>query len=129
MTTLADFRSRVKATLGIAGSSAERGFDDPSLDQHIKQAVEEFSLYVPVEASADVTVLSGSRTVSVSSLARLTRVAAVELPVDQWPRSLVDFDRWNATLTLDISPPGTNTAARVYYAQGHRSEERRVGKE
>ncbi|MGE0543690.1 MAG: hypothetical protein AB7R89_26300 [Dehalococcoidia bacterium] len=119
MPTLTDFRNRVKATLGISGSSAERGFDDPSLDQHIRQAVEEFSVYVPVEATADLTVLAGDRTLSAAGLTRLLRVAAVELPVGQWPRSLTDFDRWHTTLTLDIAPPSVDTAARVYYEQGH----------
>jgi hypothetical protein len=119
MPTLTDFRNRVKAALGISGSSPERGFDDPSLDQHIRQAVEEFSVYVPGEATADLTVIAGSRTLSAAGLTRLLRVAAVEIPVGQWPRSLTDFDRWNTTLTLDIAPPSVNTAARVYYEQGH----------
>jgi hypothetical protein len=119
MSTLTDFRNRVKATLGISGSSAERGFDDPSLDQHIRQAVEEFSVYVPVEASADLTVLSGGRTLGVTGLTRLLRVVAVEMPVGQWPRSLLDFDRWSTTLTLDMTPLSLDTPARVYYEQGH----------
>ena len=115
MTTLADFRTRVKAALGIAGASTERGFDDASLDQHIKQAVAEFSVYVPAEASADLTIAAGSRTLNVTSLTRVMRVAAVETPVGQWPRALVDFDRWNTTLTLDIAPPSAARPARVYY--------------
>src|SRR5215207_7435724 len=119
MTTLADFRNRTKAALGIAGASPERGFDDASLDQHIKQAVEELSLHVPVEASADLTVTAGSRTLGTGGLTRPLRVAAVELPVGQWPRRLVDFDRWGATLSLDIAPPAANTTARVYYEQAH----------
>jgi len=119
MTTLADFRSRVKAGLGIVGSSAERGFDDASLDQHVRLAVEEFSTYVPAEASADLMVAAGGRTLSVSGLSRLLRVVAVETPVGQWPRSLVDFDRWSATLTLAIAPPAVATPARVYFEQGH----------
>jgi hypothetical protein len=119
MSTLTDFRNRVKATLGISGSSAERGFDDPSLDQHIRQAVEEFSMYVPGEASADLLLLAGSRALSVAGLTRLLRVAAVEMPMGQWPRSLRDFDRWNTTLTLDIAPPSVDTTTRVYYEQGH----------
>ncbi|HET8644139.1 MAG TPA: hypothetical protein VFO85_01545, partial [Vicinamibacteria bacterium] len=45
--------------------------------------------------------------------------AAVELPMGQWPRALVDFDRWGGTLTLDIAPPSVNTTARVYYEQAH----------
>src|SRR5215218_3175440 len=119
MTTLADFRLRVKAALGIAGASAERGFDDTSLDQHIKQAVEEFSLYVPVEASADLTLAAGARTLALGGLTRPLRVAAVELPLGQWPRTLVDFDRWGATLSLDVAPPSANITARVYYEQAH----------
>jgi hypothetical protein len=119
MTTLADFRNRVKATLGISGSSAERGFDDPSLDQHIRQAVGEFSVYVPGEATADLMVPAGSRALNAASLTRLLRVAAVEMPVGRWPRSLMDFDRWQTTLTLDVAPPSADTAARVYYEQGH----------
>ena len=119
MTTLADFRLRVKAALGIAGASAERGFDDASLDQHIKQAVEEFSLYAPAEASADLTVTAGSRTLGAGGLTRPLRVAAVEFPVGRWPRTLVDFDRWGTTLSLDIAPPSVNTTARVYYEQAH----------
>src|SRR5437588_466107 len=61
MTTIADFRTRVKAALGIAGASPERGFDDASLDQHIRQAVEEFSRYVPVETNAELTLAAGAR--------------------------------------------------------------------
>ena len=119
MTTLADFRSRVKAALGISGATTERGFDDPSLDHHIKQAVAEFSVYVPAEASADLNVAAGTRTLNIAGLTRAMRVAAVETPVGQWPRALVDFDRWHTTLTLDIAPPSAITAARVYYEQAH----------
>lgn len=119
MTTIADFRVRVKAALGFSGASAERGFDDASLDQHIRQAVEEYSGFVPGEASADLTVTAGTRTLGVGGLTRPVRVAAVETPVGRWPRALVDFDRWNATLTLDMAPPSANTTARVYYEQAH----------
>jgi|SRR5829696_2098089 len=119
MTTLADFRLRVKAALGIAGASAERGFDDTSLDQHIKQAVEELSAYAPVETSTDLTVAAGARTLNIVGLTRPLRVAAVELPVGMWPRALLDFDRWGPVLTLDIAPPSAATVARVYYEQAH----------
>jgi len=120
MATIADFRVRVKAALGIATTSTERGYEDANIDQHIKQVVEEFSIYVPAEASADLTVIAGARTLSTASLSRLLRVAAVEVPLSQWPRVFVDFDRWSSTLTLDLSPPSVNTTARVYYEQTHR---------
>jgi len=119
MATIVDFRTRVKAALGITTSSTERGYDDVSLDQHIKQVVEEFSVHLPVEASADLTIAAGSRTLSIVGLTRVIRVAAVEAPIGQWPRAFVDFDRWGRTLTLDIAPPAGSTAARVYYEQAH----------
>jgi hypothetical protein len=119
MTTIVDFRDRVKAALGITTTSTERGFGDAHLDGHVRQAVEEFSIYVPVEASADLTIAAGTRTLSVAGLTRFLRAAAVEVPIGQWPRALVDFDQWSTTLTLDIAPPAANTTARVYYEQRH----------
>ena len=119
MATIVDFRTRVKAALGVSSTSTERGFEDANIDQHIKQAVEEFSIFVPVEASADLTIAAGSRTLSLTGLTRLIRVAAVEVPVGQWPRAFAEFDRWGTTLTLDITPPAAATPARVYYEQGH----------
>jgi hypothetical protein len=123
MTTIVDFRDRVKAALGITASSSERGFGDAHLDEHVKRAVQEFSIYVAAEASADLAISAGTRTLDVSSLTRLLRVAAVETPVGQWPRAFVDFSQWGATLTLDIAPPAVNTTARVYYEQRHLVDE------
>lgn len=119
MTTILDFRARVKAALGITSVSSERGFSDAHLDDHVRQAVDEFSIYVPVEATADLTVSAGARTLDVGGLTRLLRVAAVEMPIGQWPPAFVDFSRWGATLTLNIAPPATNATARVYYEQQH----------
>lgn len=119
MTTLADYRSRVKAALGIVGTTGERGYDDASLDQHIRQTVEEFSLFLPAEATADLTLAAGSRTLNLAALPRVMRVAAVEAPSGQWPRVFVDFDSWDAALTLAIAPPALNLPARVYYEQVH----------
>lgn len=119
MTTLADLRTRVKGALGITGTSSERGFTDAQLDQHLIEAIAEFSLYVPAQVSADLTLASGSRALSVGALARLIRVAGVEYPTGQWPRAFVDFDRWGGMLTLDVSPPAADSTARVYYEQAH----------
>lgn len=119
MTTIADFRARVLYALGVSGTSTERGFDDASIDRHIQQAVEEFSLHVPAEARADVSVSGGSRQFAVTALIRPLRVRAVEYPPDRWPRALVDFDVWGDTVTLDLSPPATAYTVRVYYTQQH----------
>src|SRR5581483_1674831 len=108
MTTLSDFRTRVLYALGIGSSSTERGFDNNSIDKHVQQAVEEYSLFLPVQVTADLAVSGGARTASIASLTRPVRLEAVEYPIGQWPRTLVDFDVWGATLTLDHAPPSTD---------------------
>ena len=60
MTTLVELRTRTKGALGITGSSGERGFTDPQLDQHLVEAIAEFSLYVPAQASAELTLDLGA---------------------------------------------------------------------
>jgi hypothetical protein len=120
MSTIADFRLRVKAALGVDGVSTERGYEDTNLDQHIVEAVAVVSLYLPVETSADLTLTAGSRALSSGSLTRLLRVVAIEYPVGRWPRSMVEFDRWGTTLTLDVTPPAAPATVRVYFEQAHR---------
>lgn len=85
----------------------------------MQQAVEEFSLYLPGQATADLAVSSGAREVSLATLTRPVRVEAVEYPVGQWPRALLDFSVWGTTLTLDHAPPAAGYTVRVYYGQQH----------
>src|SRR5262249_29182970 len=119
MTTLADFRDRVKYALGITGTSTERGFDNNSIDKHTIQAVEEFSLAVPLRSRADVAVSGGTRSFDLSSLTRPIAVEAIEYPVGDWPRVLLDFDLWGTTVTIDLGPPGSAYTVRVYYTAQH----------
>jgi len=119
MTTIADVRARVLYALGVSGTSTERGFDDASIDRHIQQAVEEFSLHVPAEARADVSVSGGSRQFAVTALTRPLRVLAVEYPPDRWPRVLVDFDVWGGAGTLGLRPPPAAYMVGGYYTQQH----------
>ena len=119
MTTLADFRGRVLYALGITATSTERGFDNASVDRHIQQAVEELSLYLPGEVSADLAVAAGARTVALAALSRVLRVQAVEYPLGQRPRALLDFDVWGGLLTLDHDPPTAAYTVRVYFTQQH----------
>ena len=119
MTTLVDFRTRVLYALGIGGTSTERGFDNASIEQHVQRAVEEFSLYVPVQARSDIAVTGGSREFALSALTRPIDVHAVEYPTGRWPRMLLDFDVWGVTVTLDHGAPAAGYTVRVYYTQQH----------
>jgi len=118
MPTLAEFRTRVLWAVGVT-VSAERGLTDANIDEHIRRAVEEFSLHVPAEVSADILIAGGSRAFATTALTRPIGVGAVEYPIGQWPRDLVDFDRWGSAVTLDHAPPPSAYTVRVYYTQQH----------
>jgi hypothetical protein len=118
MTTLADFRARVLYAMGVTASS-ERGLTDTNVDEHIRRAVEEFGLYVPAQATADLTLIGGARTLSTAGLTRAVAVTAVEYPIGAWPRRLIDFDVWGSTVTLDLQPPAADYTVRLYYTQRH----------
>jgi len=119
MTTQVDFRNRVKAELGIVGASAERGFDDAALLEHIQRTVEELSLARPLEAQADVLVTGGSRSFALSALTRPVAVLAVEYPAGLWPPEMLDTIVFGGAVRLDHSPPASNYTVRVYYEQRH----------
>jgi hypothetical protein len=122
MTTISDFRSLARALYGTDPTS-DRGFIDSVLDRTIKQAVDEFSQYLPAKAVATFAINGGGATprqFSVSgTLTRPLRVVAIEYPLGQWPRALLDFDVWGDTVTLDHNPPGDWYSVNVYYDQRH----------
>lgn len=119
MTVLSDFRSMARSLYGT-DPTTDRGFVDVVLDRSIKQAVSEFSQYLPIKATASVNVSGGSRTWGMAAaLTRPIRVVAVEYPIDKWPRVLLDFDVWGDTVTLDHGPPASAYTVKVYYDQMH----------
>lgn len=119
MTTIVDFRSKARALYGT-DPTTDRGFVDTVLDNSIKQAVMEFSQYVPRRLSTFMGINGGVRAFLMSDLGSLVmRVVAVEYPLNRWPRSLLEFDVWGDTVTLDHSPPSTVYSVRVYYHEQH----------
>ena len=80
MTTITDFRSMARSLYGT-DPTTDRGYVDAVLDRSIKQAVSEFSQYLPVKATASVNVTGGSR--SWDMAAALTRPAAAH-PCAMW---------------------------------------------
>lgn len=119
MTTSVDFRNMVKGHLGLTGTSAEGGYTDADLDNHVQRAVAEFGLYVPLELKTSVAVAASSRSFALTLLTRPMTVAAVEYPTGQWPRALLPFDTWAGTVTIDHSPPAAGYTVDVYYLAQH----------
>ncbi len=119
MTTLSDIRGRLRTDLHDTDSANYR-WTDGELDRHTQRAVREFSLAVPLEAKATLTATPGSRDLSISGLADLVAIEAVEYPAGHYPPCYVRYSVWLSTLTMliDGAPAAADPVA-VYYTRLH----------
>jgi hypothetical protein len=111
-------RTIVRRDLHDEDSGNYRWTDD-ELNRHIARAVKDFSEYLPDEQTATKATTSGSRELDISSLSDRVMVAAVEYPVDQFPKRYQRFSLWGDTLTVlgEEIPDGSN--AYLYYGKLH----------
>lgn len=117
MTTLADFRTRIRQDLHDTGSDL---WTDAVLQRHIEHAVRDFSLEVPIEQKTTLQTTAGTRTVDVSSLTNRIAISAVEYPTGEYPPRLLGFSLWQDTLELDtIDEPSAATNVYVYWLKAH----------
>ena len=115
---LSDMRTIVRRDLKDEDSNNYRWTDD-ELDRHIAHAVKEFSEAIPLEQRATKATTSDSRELDISNLSDRVVVAAVEYPVDKFPKRYQRFSLWGDTLTVlgaEI-PDGSN--AYIYYGKLH----------
>ena len=115
---LSDMRAIVRRDLHDEDASNYRWTND-EIDRHIAHAVREFSEAIPLEQKATKATTSGSRELDISNLSDRVMVAAVEYPVDKFPRRYQRFSLWGDTLTVlgDEVPDGSN--AYIYYGKLH----------
>lgn len=119
MTTLTDIRTRVRQDLHDT-DAADYQWSDGELDRHIQRALDETSRSIPREASTTLNTTAGSRDLSLSALAGLIDVEAVEYPAGEFPPSYAPFSRWGDKLTLLVdSAPATVVPVVVYYTAQH----------
>jgi hypothetical protein len=97
--TLSDLVSLLRTDLRDSG--ADR-WPTATLERHIRRAVRELSEVMPQEKKTTLQTTIGSRDVSISGLADLVRVEAVEYPLGDWPPSYVPFSVWQTTLTMHL---------------------------
>ncbi len=111
-------RTIVRRDLHDEDASNYRWTND-EIDRHIAHAVREFSEAIPLEQKATKATTSGSRELDISNLSDRVMVAAVEYPVDKFPRRYQRFSLWGDTLTIlgDEVPDGSN--AYIYYGKLH----------
>jgi len=116
---LPTMRGRLRKDLHDEDSANYR-WTDGELDRHIQHAVRELSLAVPLEAKTALTTTAGSRDLSVSGLADLVAIEAVEYPSGKFPPSYVRYSVWLSTLTLLIeAAPAGGESVNVYHTKLH----------
>ena len=115
---LSDMRTLVRRDLHDEDSGNYRWTND-ELDRQIARAVKELSEHLPYEQKATKATTSGSRELDISSVTGRIMVAAVEYPVDKFPKVYQPFSLWGDTLTLlgDEVPDGSN--ADIFYGKLH----------
>jgi hypothetical protein len=120
---LSEMRDHVRKDLHDEDAQNQR-WTDAELDRHIQRAVGDFSLSVPLEAKATLSTTVDSRDLSISGLADLVAIEAVEYPLDNYPPTYVPFSIWLSALTMLIdSPPGSVEDVNVYYTELHTLDE------
>ena len=116
---LSDMRNRLRKDLHDDDPQDQR-WTDAELDRHIRRAVRDFSLSVPLEKKATLSTTAGSRDLSIAGLTDLVAIEAVEHPVGDYPPTYVPYSVWISTLTLLIaSPPAAAEDVNVYYTRLH----------
>ena len=112
-------RERLRRDLRDSDPANQR-WPDEALDRHIERAVRELSLAAPLETSAALRTVAGSRDLSVATLTDRVSIEAVEYPVGLYPPSRPPFSLWGDTLTLRVgATPGGGEAVTVHYSKLH----------
>lgn len=116
---LPTMRARLRKDLHDEDATNYR-WTDGELDRHIQHAVRELSLAAPLEAKASLTTTQGSRDISISGLADLVAVEAVEYPAGEYPPVYARFSVWLTTLTLLVeAAPAAAETVNVYHTKLH----------
>jgi hypothetical protein len=119
MTTLTSLRALIRKDLHDEDSVNYR-WTDAVLDRHIGRAVNDFALAAPLEQKSTLTTTTGSRDLSVSSLANLIDIEAVEWPTGEFPPRRVGFSLWSTTLTMDVvNAPSSVQNVNIYWLKMH----------
>jgi hypothetical protein len=116
---LPTMRARLRKDLHDEDSANYR-WTDGELDRHIQHAVREFSLALPLEAKTALTTTPTSRDLSITTLADLVAIEAVEYPAGKYPPAYARYSVWLATLTLLVeTAPAAAESVNVYWTKLH----------
>ena len=93
-------------------------WSDDEIDRAIMRALEEFSLYCPLEMTTELATVPESDEVDISSLNRRINVIKVEFPLNNRPRSFIRFSVFNDKLFLS-GTAGNGDNCLIYWSCLH----------
>lgn len=128
MSALADFRAQIRLALMDAAAGI---WDDDSLDQALRQALEHYAIHLPLEAVTAFELPGAGREIDLSAISGLRCVWQVYWPFDDsretWPPNRARgfslyFDDGSPVLFLnqvDGSQPQAGEVVKIWYAAQH----------
>ena len=128
MTSLADFRIRIRAVLVDAGGTI---YSDAIVDEALSQALSEYNEALPLEMETVINLPGDGREIALNSLTGLTRVIEVYWPFDSanepWPPNRVKgftiyWDDTQPVLYLNNiegGEPQLDDELRLWYTTSH----------
>ncbi len=116
---LPSMRTRLRRDLRDTDPLSQR-WPDEALNRHVERALRELSLAAPLEATATLRAVAGSRDLSVAALSGRVSIDAVEYPAGLYPPSRPPFSLRADTLTMEVdAPPSGGEAVTVHYSKLH----------
>ena len=115
---LSDIRLIMRRDLRDEDEASLRWSDD-SLDRHIRQALADISIQLPLEGEVELPTSPGSREIDISGVAGLVSLREVEYPPGRLPASLPHFRLWCGVLTLLDGELPDGSPARLRYGAAH----------
>jgi hypothetical protein len=113
---LTEMTARVREDLQDTDSQNYRWTTD-EVEGAILRAVDEYSMYAPIQQQTDIATTDGDTEVDISSLSGLLKVESVEFPIGQTPKYMQHIDYWAGTLIMEDE--GDASDARVRWLKKH----------
>jgi hypothetical protein len=114
--SLIDMVARVREDLQDTDSENYR-WTDGEIQSAILRAVDEYSLYAPIQQQDDIASVYGETELDISGLSGVLKIESVEFPLGCSPKYFQAFNYWAGILSMQDEGDGTN--ARVKWLKKH----------
>lgn len=113
---LTEMRARVREDLQDTDSENYRWTDD-EVEGAILRAVDEYSMYAPIQQQDDIATTDGDTELDISTLTGIVQIESVEFPIGESPKRMQHTEYWAGQLTMQDEGDGTD--GRVRWLKKH----------